>query len=135
MKQRPKKEQESAGTKQSFYEDAVFDSFDQKPQSAAIESPLPIASEAKPETQEKSYKLPDKLFRRNITLSEEQFRKLEFIKKKKNKERSKDDELVTLDRLMFDMIQHCLDTQYPEADVMFEKYLKIKEMEGFSDLM
>lgn len=95
------------------------------------------AEETKPkqEVQTVSYKEPDKQFRRNITLSEELFRRLEFIKKSKNKARGKEDELVTLDKLMFDMIQHCLDTQYPETKAMFEKYIKLKEMEDFADLM
>lgn len=105
-----------------------------------IENPTPPVQEAvahisKPEIKEASYTIPDKKYRRNITLSEEQFRRLEFIKKSKNKNRDKEDELVTLDKLMFDMIQHCLDTQYPETKAMFEKYIKLKEMEDFADLM
>lgn len=105
-----------------------------------IENPTPPAQEvvahvSKPEIKEASYTIPDKKYRRNITLSEEQFRRLEFIKKSKNKARDKEDELVTLDKLMFDMIQHCLDTQYPETKAMFEKYIKLKEMEDFADLM
>ena len=88
-----------------------------------------------PEIPKKSYSEPDKLFRRNITLSEEQFRRLEFIKKAKNKSRSKDEDMITLDKLMFDMVQKCLDEQYPETKAMFDKYIKIKEMEDFGDLM
>ena len=87
------------------------------------------------EEPKKSYTEPDKLFRRNITLSEEQFRRLEFIKKAKNKARSKDEDMITLDKLMFDMVQKCLDEQYPETKAMFDKYIKIKEMEDFGDLM
>lgn len=107
---------------------------------APIENPTSPVQEAvatisKPEIKEASYTIPDKQYRRNITLSEEQFRRLEFIKKSKNKSRGKEDELVTLDKLMFDMIQHCLDTQYPETKAMFEKYIKLKEMEDFADLM
>lgn len=99
--------------------------------------PTPIATQeidAK-ELAKKSYSEPDKLFRRNITLSEEQFRRLEFIKKAKNKSRSKDEDMITLDKLMFDMVQKCLDEQYPETKDMFNKYIKIKEMEDFGDLM
>jgi hypothetical protein len=80
-------------------------------------------------------KQPNKLYRRNITLSEEQFRKLELIKKMKNKERGKEDELVTLDKLMFDMIQMCLDSnQYPEVNAAFEKYVELKKL-GYGDLI
>lgn len=108
---------------------------------APKETPAPVQpkkeEEAKPEPEEpkKSYKEPDKQYRRNITLSEELFRRLEFIKKSKNKARSKDDEMVTLDKLMFDMVQRCIDEQYPETKAMFEKYITLKEMEGFGDLM
>lgn len=112
---------------------------------AYIDTPKETTSPVQPNTAEEtkpkqevptvSYKEPDKQFRRNITLSEELFRRLEFIKKSKNKARGKEDELVTLDKLMFDMIQHCLDTQYPETKAMFEKYIKLKEMEDFADLM
>ena len=136
-KERTTTVQETAETKSSYYNDTDFDTFDQKPASPTISAPLPIEdiSKSEPAEQKKSYKEPDKLFRRNITLSEELFRKLDFIKKMKNKARAKDEELVTLDKLMFDMIQHCLDTQYPEATVMFEKYIKLKEMEDFADLV
>ena len=80
-------------------------------------------------------KQPNKLYRRNITLSEEQFRKLELIKKMKNKERGKEDELVTLDKLMFDMIQMCLDSnQYPEVNSTFENYVELKKL-GYGDLI
>lgn len=113
--------------KTSIYNDDDFEHFDKKPDTKKA-----LSKKALPKT---NYSEPDKQFRRNITLSEEQFRRLEFIKKSKNKTRSKEDELVTLDKLMFDMIQHCLDTQYPETKAMFEKYLKIKQMEDFADLM
>ena len=43
--------------------------------------------------------------------------------------------MITLDKLMFDMVQKCLDEQYPETKAMFDKYIKIKEMEDFGDLM
>ena len=80
-----------------------------------------VSKEVTVETQ-KSYNEPDKLFRRNITLSEEQFWRLDYIKRRKNKVRGKDDELVTLDRLMFDMVQHCLDTQYASTKKKFEEH-------------
>jgi len=134
-KNRTKTEQETAESKSSYYNDTDFDSFDQKPATPTINAPIQIEEAPKPEEPKISYKEPDKQFRRNITLSEELFRRLEFIKKSKNKSRSKEDELVTLDKLMFDMIQHCLDTQYPETKAMFEKYIKLKEMEDFADLM
>lgn len=83
----------------------------------------------------KSHTEPDRLYRRNITLSEEQLRRLEFIKKSKNKAIDKKTGMITLDKIMFDMIQYCLDKQYPETKAMFEKYLELKQMEGFSDLV
>ena len=110
----------------------------EKPQESASlsnqmvqEAPVPVPDTVKQDL----YKEPNKEFRRNITLSEEQFRRLEFIKKTKNKARAKGEELITLDKLMFDMVQYCLDTQYQETKVMFEKYLKLKEMADFEDLI
>lgn len=110
----------------------------EKPQESASlsnkmvqEAPVPVPDTIKQDL----YKEPNKEFRRNITLSEEQFRRLEFIKKTKNKARAKGEELITLDKLMFDMVQYCLDTQYQETKVMFEKYLKLKEMADFEDLI
>lgn len=127
--------------KTSVYDDSVFDSFD-KPQSSGpiAMHPGQIAPVEEVPKQNKAqsveaHKEPNKLYRRNITLSEEQIRRLEFIKKAKNKARSKDEEMITLDKLMFDMVQKCLDEQYPETKVMFEKYLKLKEMEGFEEFM
>lgn len=138
MKQRTdrnRKEDTSPTPKASVYNDEDFAHFDKKPSPSAISEAPSMATPASKEPAKRNYREPDKQFRRNITLSEEQFRKLEFIKKMKNKARSKDEELVTLDKLMFDMVQHCLDTQYPEASIMFEKYIKLKEMEDFADLM
>ena len=138
MKQKPNrtKTKETPNTqKPSVYNDDDFENFDKKPETSESSEESKKEQPTRTEKPKKSYKEPDKMFRRNITLSEEQFRKLEFIKKMKNKVRAKDEELVTLDKLMFDMIQHCLDTQYPEASVMFEKYIKLKEMEDFADLM
>lgn len=134
-KERTKPAQETAETKSSYYNDTDFDAFDQKPTSTTIGAPSSTEEVSIPEEPKKSYKEPDKQFRRNITLSEELFRRLEFIKKSKNKARGKDDEMVTLDKLMFDMVRRCIDEQYPETKAMFEKYIKLKEMEGFGDLM
>ena len=134
-------EQSEPAPKPSVYDDSVFDAFDKKQGSGVIQmqstQTVPSAEEPKPtkEHSQETHKEPNKLYRRNITLSEELFRRLEFIKKAKNKARSKDDDMITLDKLMFDMVQKCLDEQYPETKAMFEKYLKLKEMEGFEDLM
>lgn len=83
----------------------------------------------------KSYKEPDKKFRRNITLSEEQFRCLEYIKKNKNNTRVQGEGLITIDKIMFDMIQYSIDNQYPKEKAMTEKILKLKELEEFGDLI
>lgn len=83
----------------------------------------------------KSYKEPDKKFRRNITLSEEQFRCLEYIKKNKNNARAQGEGLTTIDKIMFDMIQYSIDNQYPKEKAMTEKILKLKELEEFGDLI
>lgn len=83
----------------------------------------------------KSYKEPDKKFRRNITLSEEQFRCLEYIKKNKNNVRAQGEGLTTIDKIMFDMIQYSIDNQYPKEKAMTEKILKLKELEEFGDLI
>ena len=126
--------------KSSIYDDSTFDVFDRGHSSG----PIPLQTSVEPIVEVKpepvkdirnEMKLPDKQFRRNITLSEEQFRKLELIKKMKNKERGKSDELVTLDKLMFDMIQMYLDSNpYPEVNVAYERYIELKKM-GYGDLM
>lgn len=126
--------------KSSIYDDSTFDVFDRGHSSG----PIPLQTSVEPIVEVKpepvkdirnEMKLPDKLFRRNITLSEEQFRKLELIKKMKNKERGKSDELVTLDKLMFDMIQMYLDSNpYPEVNIAYERYIELKKM-GYGDLM
>lgn len=136
MKQRVNKSEEKvAEQKRSYYNEADFDHFDQKPY-----VPSPVVQQqvvnTVPETPVvKSYKEPDRKFRRNVTLSEELFRCLEFIKKNKNKTKAQGEGLITIDKIMFDMVQFCVDNQYPETKVMFEKYLKLKEMGGFDDLM
>lgn len=71
---------------------------------------------------EVSYNEPNKLFRRNITLSEEIYWRLNYIKDRKNKNRSDGDKLVTVDGLMFEMIQQCLDTQYASTKKKFDEY-------------
>ena len=124
----------------SVYDDSTFDVFDRGHSSAPIPLQTSVDSivEVKPEAVKDirdEMKLPDKQFRRNITLSEEQFRKLELIKKMKNKERGKSDELVTLDKLMFDMIQMYLDSNpYPEVNTAFDRYVELKKL-GYGDLM
>ena len=124
----------------SVYDDSTFDVFDR----GHSRGPIPLQNTAEPTVEVKQelvkdirdeMKLPDKQFRRNITLSEEQFRKLELIKKMKNKERGKFDELVTLDKLMFDMIQMYLDSNpYPEVNAAFDRYVELKKL-GYGDLM
>lgn len=124
----------------SVYDDSTFDVFDRGHSSSPIPLQTSVDSivEVKPEAVKDirdEMKLPDKQFRRNITLSEEQFRKLELIKKMKNKERGKSDELVTLDKLMFDMIQMYLDSNpYPEVNAAFDRYVELKKL-GYGDLM
>lgn len=65
---------------------------------------------------------PNKLFRRNITLSKEMFWRLNYIKDRKNKNRGDGDKFVTIDGLMFEMIQQCLDTQYASTKKKFDEY-------------
>lgn len=76
----------------------------------------------KPEEPKKSDSEPNKQFRRNITLSEEVYWRLNYIKDRKNKNRSEGDKFVTIDGLMFDMIQQCLDAQYASTKKKFEDY-------------
>ena len=68
----------------SVYDDSTFDAFDR----GHSRGPIPLQNAAEPTVEVKpelvkdirdEMKLPDKQFRRNITLSEEQFRKLELI--------------------------------------------------------
>ena len=85
--------------KPSVYDDSVFDAFDKKQGGGVIQmqatQSAPSAEEPKPtkEQPQETHKEPNKLYRRNITLSEELFRRLEFIKKAK--ELKKKDELVS----------------------------------------
>lgn len=124
--------------KNNFYSDSDVEVLDNPLGSTMQEVKAEPAVEHKQEPAKdlnEEMKQPNKLYRRNITLSEEQFRKLELIKKMKNKERGKEDELVTLDKLMFDMIQMCLDSnQYPEVNAAFEKYVELKKL-GYGDLI
>ena len=80
------------------------------------------------------HKLPNLKFRRNITLSEELFRRLEYIKVRKNNEREGRGKMITLDQLMFEMVQEVLDSKYPETKATFEKYLRFKQTEGYEDI-
>lgn len=76
------------------------------------------------EKKETSCKEPNKQFRRNITLSEEMFWCLNYIKDRKNKNRSEGDKFVGIDGLMFEMIQQTIDNQYPSVKKKFEDYKK-----------
>ena len=136
MKQRVNKSEEKvAEQKRSYYNEDDFDHFDQKPYVPSPVVQQQVVNTVSETPVVKSYKEPDRKFRRNVTLSEELFRCLEFIKKNKNKTKAQGEGLITIDKIMFDMVQFCVDNQYPETKVMFEKYLKLKEMGGFDDLM
>lgn len=87
-----------------------------QPENTTEQKAEPVQADPKP------YSEPDKAFRRNITLSEELFWRLDYIKKRKNKNRGDGSEFVTLDRLMFDMVQYCLDTQYASTKRKFEEH-------------
>lgn len=86
------------------------------------ETPKAVNEQKDVTGKEGAYNEPNKLFRRNITLSEEIFWRLNYIKDRKNKNRSDGDKFVTIDGLMFDMIQQCLDTQYASTKQKFEQY-------------
>lgn len=124
-------------TKRRFNMDDMMDDV-----SAYIETPkespvqnVPVAGPVvTEEAASVDYNEPKWEFRRTVTLSECLFRRLELVKKSKNRDRKKGEGKVTLDKLMFDMIQHCLDTQYPETKEMFEKYIKLNEM-GMGEFM
>lgn len=94
------------------------------PVSAAVKVEEPEKKTDTPSREKESvpYSEPNKLFRRNITLSEEMFWRLNYIKDRKNKNRSDGDKFVTIDGLMFDMIQQCLDTQFASTRNKFEQY-------------
>ena len=111
---------------------------------AYIENPKDLPMSVQPETvteqkedpvqiETKSYSEPNKVFRRNITLSEELFWRLDYIKKRKNKNRTEGAELVTLDRLMFDMVQYCLDNQYASTKRKFEEHKATEQEDDEED--
>ena len=80
-----------------------------------------VTPKAEPEI-EKPSSTPNEKYRRNITLSEELLWRLNYIKERKNKSREKGDKFITLEGLMYDMVQHCLDTQYASTKKKFEEY-------------
>lgn len=69
---------------------------------------------------------PDVKFKRNITLSEEMLWRLNYIKERKNKNRAKGDKFVTIDQLMFEMVQFALDEKFSTTK---KKFLESKEDE------
>lgn len=70
--------------------------------------------------------MPDVKFKRNITLSEEMLWRLNYIKERKNKNRAKGDKFVTIDQLMFEMVQFALDEKFGSTK---KKFLESKEDE------
>lgn len=90
----------------------------------------PVSLKPEPE-KEKSSSTPSEKYRRNITLSEELLWRLNYIKERKNKSREKGDKFITLEGLMYDMVQHCLDTQYASTKKKFEEYKRDEENEDW----
>ena len=80
---------------------------------------------------EKPSSTPNEKYRRIITLSEELLWRLNYIKERKNKSREKGDKFITLEGLMYDMVQHCLDTQYASTKKKFEEYKRDEENEDW----
>lgn len=126
--------------KKRFNLDDSFDdvnNFIESPQEKIVDTPDSIAEvvaavSAKPEPeQEKSSSIPNEKYRRNITLSEELLWRLNYIKERKNKSREKGDKFITLEGLMYDMVQHCLDTQYASTKKKFEEYKRDEENEDW----
>lgn len=70
--------------------------------------------------------VPDVKYKRNITLSEEMLWRLNYIKERKNKSRAKGDKFVTIDQLMFEMVQFALDEKFATTK---KKFLESKEDE------
>lgn len=87
----------------------------------ATHIPEPVSQE-QPVEKAVLHNEPNKLFRRNITLSEEVLWRLNYIKDRKNKNRQDGDKFVTIDGLMFEMIQQCLDNQYASTKRKFDEY-------------
>ena len=111
------------------FEDVAKFIEDPKDTPAPVNTAAPSVKEDAPkepeaEKEEVSYKEPNKQFRRNITLSEEMFWCLNYIKDRKNKNRSEGDKFVAIDGLMFEMLQQALDSQYPSVKKKFENYKK-----------
>lgn len=93
------------------------------------EQPTPAsAPETKAESgvEENDPTVPDVKFKRNITLSEEMLWRLNYIKERKNKNRAKGDKFVTIDQLMFEMVQFALDEKFGSTK---KKFLESKEDE------
>ena len=93
------------------------------------EQPTPAsAPETKTESRvgENDPTAPDVKFKRNITLSEEMLWRLNYIKDRKNKNRAKGDKFVTIDQLMFEMVQFALDEKFGSTK---KKFLESKEDE------
>ena len=93
------------------------------------EQPTPaFAPETKTESGvgESNPTAPDVKFKRNITLSEEMLWRLNYIKERKNKTRAKGDKFVTIDQLMFEMVQFALDEKFGSTK---KKFLESKEDE------
>ena len=88
----------------------------------------PSAPETKTESGvgENDPSVPDVKFKRNITLSEEMLWRLNYIKERKNKTRAKGDKFVTIDQLMFEMVQFALDEKFGSTK---KKFLESKEDE------
>lgn len=85
-----------------------------------------------PETKEESRvgegdpTVPNAKYKRNVTLSEELLWRLNYIKERKNKSRAKGDKFVTVDQLMFEMVQFALDEKFASTK---KKFLESKEDE------
>lgn len=126
--------------KKRFNLDDSFDdvnNYIESPQEKVLEMPDTTAEvvapvSLKPEAEkEKSSSTPSEKYRRNITLSEELLWRLNYIKERKNKSREKGDKFITLEGLMYDMVQHCLDTQYASTKKKFEEYKRDEENEDW----
>lgn len=70
--------------------------------------------------------VPNAKYKRNVTLSEEMLWRLNYIKERKNKSRAKGDKFVTVDQLMFEMVQFALDEKFASTK---KKFLESKEDE------
>jgi len=59
-------------------------------------------------------------------MSEEMLWRVNYIKERKNKTRAKGDKIVTIDQLMFEMVQFALDEKFSSTK---KKFLESKENE------